>query len=501
MKRVVIIGAGLGGLATALRLSHLDFRVTILEKLAKPGGRSNLIEQNGFRVDTGPTILVMKFVFEELYRAIDEDFNKRLELGQLDPNYRIYFHDGTSLDLYSNMSRLAAEVEKIEPGAAERLFRFLGASARKYQLGMSFVERNYKHITDLINPQAAIRLLQTGAYRNLYGQVESFFNHNDKLTKAFSFHSMFLGLSPFEALAMYSLITYADLVYGMWFIKGGIYSIVEDMVKLLSETNAEIYTSTPVKKIIIENGQVRGVKTETGELFPADVVVSNADLPYTYRELIPVEHQSIQKNRRLQRKNYACSGYLLYLGVNKTYNHLQHQALYFSKDYRSNLDEIFNQQILPRDPSFHLNIPSITDPNLAPPGNSLIYVLAPVPNLQARIDWNDAAYIMRKKIIERLENLIDPEITQHITWKKEYLPTDFQQDFNAEFGTAFGSLSHRFLQSAYFRPHNKDDKIGGLYFVGQATYPGIGMPMVVISARLVSERIAAEWKNQTIQKN
>jgi phytoene desaturase len=340
MKHVVIIGAGMGGLATALRLRHHGFEVTLLEKQARPGGRSNVIEESGFRVDTGPTILVMKDTFEEMYRSIGQDMNARLEFVQLDPNYRVYFHDDTYIDLHSNMAQLASEVEKVEPGAAERLFRFIGEGAQKYELGMDFVTRNYDQITDLANPMAGMRLLKTKAHQNLYRQVSRFFQDNDKLAKAFSFHSMFLGLSPFDALAMYSLITYADLALGMWYPRGGIYRVVEDMVSLAEEMGITIRTHAPVAEIkVAQEGHVTGVRLESGEEIDADLVVSNADLPYTYRELIPGQYRKHYTDQRLDRFEYACSGYILYLGVDRTYPHLQHQALYFSEDYQANLDQ------------------------------------------------------------------------------------------------------------------------------------------------------------------
>mgnify|MGYP002074986138 FL=1 len=476
-----------------LRLRSQGFAVTVLEKQPRPGGRSGVIEEAGFRVDTGPTILVMKDAFEDTYRAIGQDLHARLDFVQLDPNYRIYFHDDTHLDLYSNMAMLAEEVERVAPGMKERLFRFIGEGALKYELGMSFVNRNFDRITDLANPVALARLLRTRAHQNLYGQVAALFDHDDKLAKAFSFHSMFLGLSPFDALAMYSLITYADLALGMWYPRGGIYRIVEDMVQLATEMGVIIRTGAPVAEICVQDGRVTGVRLESGEELQADLVVSNADLPYTYRQLVSPEHRPSYPDTRLDNMQYACSGYILYLGVDRTYDHMRHQGLYFSEDYRANLDAIFETRTLPEEPSFHLNLPTVTDPSLAPPGHSLLYVLAPMPNLTAGIDWDEAAPVVRERLLAQLERIVDPDIRQHIVWEREYRPTDWLRDVNAVQGTAFGSLSHGFFQSSYFRPNNKAPDVSGLYFVGQGTYPGIGMPMVHISARLVTERIVQEW--------
>ena len=493
MAYAIIIGAGLGGLATALRLRQHGFEVTILEKQSRPGGRSNIIEDNGFRVDVGPTILVMKKSFEELYQSIGEDFDRRIRMVQLDPNYRIYYHDGTQFDLYNNMAKLAQEVEKISPGATEQLFQFIGEGARKYALGMVFVERNYDRITDIFNPKAGLRLFQTKAHQNLYRQVSDFFAGNDKLVKAFSFHSMFLGLSPLDSLAMYSIITYADLALGMWYPMGGIYSLVEDMVKIAVDKGVILKTNSPVKRIIVENGRAVGVILASGEKVIADLVISNADLVYTYRDLIDERFRKQYSNQKLDRMQYACSGYVLYLGLDKTYSHLRHQALYFSENYHRNLESIFKSKMLPEDPSFHLNVPTVTDPSLAPPGHSLVYVLAPMPNLEADLDWKQASLVLRERLIDRLEQIIDPSIRRHIVWEKDYRPTDWLNEINAPLGTAFGSLAHGFFQAAYFRPHNKSRDIERLYFVGQGTYPGIGMPMVIISSRLVVERILKEW--------
>jgi phytoene desaturase len=491
MATIAIIGAGMGGVAAALRLRQLGHQVTVFEKGSRPGGRSNVIERNGFRIDTGPTILVMREAFEDTYQAVGESLDERLDLVQLDPNYRLYFHDGDRVDLHSNMGQLARELDRVEPGGAEKFYRFLGESARKYELGMDFVVRNYDGLSDLATPLTGIRLLRTKAHQNLYRQVSSFFD-SDKLRQAFSFHSMFLGLSPFDALAMYSLITYADLARGMWYPRGGIYTLVEDMVAMARERGVDFRLEQPVEEITLDGGRATGVRTANGE-FLTDVVVSNADLPYTYRELLPSAQRHTLTNDKLDRMDYACSGYLLYLAVDRTYDHLAHQGLFFSQDYRGNLDAIFGDQRLPEDPSFHLNVPTVTDPTLAPAGHSLLYVLAPMPNLDAPVDWKVAGTQVRDQLLDRLEQIVDPQLRQHIVWEQSYLPTDFETDFNAVKGTAFGSLSHGFFQSSTFRPHNKAADVDGLYFVGQGTYPGIGMPMVHLSARLVTERISQEW--------
>lgn len=492
MKRIVVIGAGIGGLATALRLRQAGLDVTVVEKGPRTGGRANLLSEAGFRADTGPTILVMRKALDALYGDLGQNADERLGLRRIEPNYRIFFHDGEHVDLWGSMPLLAAEADRLAPGSADRVFQFLGEGAYKYEHGMPFVDRNYDHLTDLANPGAIWRLLSTGALANLYGQVQRHFG-DDRLAKAFSFHSMFLGLSPMAAPAMYSLITYADLSLGMWYPRGGMYGLVEDLTALAGEMGVEIRLSAPAAEIEVgADGRARGVRLESGATLAADAVVCNADLPYAYRRLVDPRHRRHYTDARLDRMDYACSGYVLHLGLDRRYPGLRHQSLYFAQDYRANLDAIFEQKRLPADPSFHLCVPTVTDPTLAPPGHTLIYVLAPMPNLSAGIEWGQAAAVVREQLLSRLEQLVDPEIRAHIVWQREYRPPDWERDINAVLGTAFGSLSHKFLQSAYFRPNNKSPDVKGLYFAGQGTYPGIGIPMVLISARLVTERLMAD---------
>ena len=491
-KTAVVIGAGMGGLATALRLRKQGFEVELVEKGPRAGGRSNLIQDSGFRVDTGPTILVMKGAIEETYRALGTDLGQRVPMVRLDPNYRLYFHDGRTLALSGEMAEMTQELEQFEAGAGSAFFEFLGDGARKYDLGMEFVERNYDRLTDLINPKAGWRMLKTRALQNLYSQVSGYFD-SPSLRRAFTFHSMFLGLSPYRAPAMYSLITYADLAHGVWFPLGGMYRIVEDMVALAGEFGVRIHYEEPVEQILVQEGRAVGVRTSAGREIKADIVVSNADLPYTVGQLLEPRYRTEFSKLTNGRTTYSCSGFLLYLGLDRTYPNLDHQNLYFAQDYRGNLDDIFDHGRLPEEPSFHLSVPTVTDPSLARPDHSLLYVLAPMPNLQADIDWEQAAPMVREQLMDQLERIVGPDLRAHIVWERQFAPPDFAAQYNAVHGTAFGSLSHEFFQSSFFRPHNKSRSVEGLYFVGQGTYPGIGVPMVHISARLVVERIVQEW--------
>lgn len=494
-KKVLIIGAGLGGIATAIRLAKHNFQITIVDKLSTPGGRSNVIEYNGYRVDTGPTILLMKHVFSDLYKVAGMDLEDRISIARLDPNYRLYFHDNSYFDLHQNQLRLEAELDLVERGASRAFRQFFRFSQQQYNAGMKYVERNYYSILDLISFKAIPELIYFKIHKSLYGHVSDYFR-SDKLRKAFSFHSLFLGLSPYDAMAFYSLITFADIGLGMWYPKGGIYSIIEDMVQLAEDLGVNFVFSKSVSSININKNKASGVTLETGEYLDADIIVSNADLPYTYKQLLPPQYQNISGLQSEKDIKYACSGYLLYMGLDKQYKNAKHQSLYFAEDYETTIEDIFHRLCLPSDPSFHLSIPSVTDPSIAPPGHSVFYILVPVPNLTSKVDWKTAVNPLRENIITRLETLLAENIRDHIVWYQEYTPLDFKHDINAVHGTAFGSLSQGFFQTTAFRPKNKHDKIPNLYFVGQGTYPGIGMPMVLISAKLVVERICYELKCQ-----
>lgn len=492
MPHAIVIGSGLGGLATALRLRHAGYDVTVFERGSRPGGRSNVIESDGFRMDTGPTLLLMRDVFEKLYADIDCDFNARVPLSRLDPNYRLYFHDGEALDLHADREALLNAVEAVEAGAGDALTRLLALAEDQYTTGMRFITRNYDRFVDLVTVQNLFDLVRLRAHRRLYPHVAGYFQ-SDKLRKAFTFHSMFLGLSPYDSLALYSLLTHADIGLGMWFPKGGIYTLIEDMVTLAEAHGITLVTHAPVEQITVEQQQVTGVQLANGEQVLADLVVSNADLPYTYLNLLPKSAQHPPTANRYRRMDYACSGYLLYLGLEGTFDHLVHQSLFFSADYRANLDAIFKTRTLPTDPSFHMSVPTISDPALAPAGHTLIYILVPAPNTQnSPVDWSQSAPVLREQILDHLERLIAPDLRQRIVWERQLTPPGFSKRFNAVHGTAFGSFAQGFMQTTYFRPHNKDKHIRNLYYVGQGTYPGIGMPLVMMSADVVTQRILAD---------
>lgn len=485
---VIIIGSGLGGLAAAIRLAHQGRRVRVLEKLARPGGRSGIWEADGFRFDTGPTLLLMIDQLRELFTSVGRRMEDYLELTQLDPNYRIHFSDGSHFDNTSVLNKLIAEAERLEPGVGPRLLEFLALTQRQYTIGVDgFVSKNFTRWHEFINPTKLKQLFQVRAHQTLYPMVSRYFKDR-RLREAFSFQSMYLGISPYESPAVYALLPFTETGLGLFFPKGGIYAIVEAMVRICEELGVTIETGCEVSTLHHVSGEVTEVACKDGRRIPARLVVANADLPYVTKHMIPDMPYPRQESLR-----YTCSGFLMYLGVEGEYPELKHHNLIVSRDLRRNFQRIFHDMQLPDDPAYYICNPNKTDPSLAPEGCENLYVLVPVPHQTPNIDWKVEGPRYRDQMIDRLEAFGLKDLRQRIRVERIFTPDDFRIDLNSEMGSAFG-LAHNIPQIGYFRPHNRHHRLSNLYFVGASTQPGTGIPMVLISARLVSERIGAEQK-------
>lgn len=483
---VLVIGSGLGGLAAAIRLAHQGRSVRVLEKLPRPGGRSGVWEAEGFRFDTGPTLLLMVDQLRDLFTSVGRRLEDYLELVQLDPNYRIHFSDGSHFDNTSVLNKLLAEAERLEPGVGPRLLEFLALTQRQYTVGLDqFVSRNFTRWWQFLNPRKLRQLFEVRAHRTLYPMVSRYFQDR-RLREAFSFQSMYLGLSPYESPAVYALLPFTETGLGLFFPKGGIYAIVEALVRLATELGVVIETGWEVDRLDHDGKQVTEALGTDGRRRRAALVVANADLPYVTRHMLPD-----MPYPRQERLRYTCSGFLMYLGVEGCYPELRHHNLIVSRDLRRNFRQIFHDMVLPDDPAYYVCNPSKTDPALAPEGCENLYVLVPVPHLDPRIDWQVEGPRYRDQMIARLEAFGLTDLRKRIRVERIFTPEDFRLELNSEMGSAFG-LAHSIPQIGYFRPHNRHRRLGNLYFVGASTQPGTGIPMVLISARLVSERIAAE---------
>ncbi len=491
-KWVVVIGAGVGGLTAATRLRRAGFAVTVLEKNAAVGGRLDRRELGGYRWDTGPTLLLMSDVYREFFAASGRRMEDYLSIHRLDPNYRVIFGDGTELEMTSRLDTLSSSLERFEPGATRGLLRFLADASTKYRLGRSqFVERNFETAASFFSPSSLYFLARTGAAAN-YGRHVSRFFKDERLRQAFSFQTIYLGISPYHSPAIYTLLAYAELVEdGLWFPDGGMYALAEALVKVACEEGVEIRTGCTVERIVSRNGRACGADTDTG-FVSADIVLANADLPYTYQQLLGGDQPKDPLHRKVESLSYTCSAFMLYLGVRRSYPRLLHHNFFLGRDYRANLDQIFGERRLPDEPAFYLCAPSVTDPSFAPKGGSSLMVLVPIPAESPRVNWERDGAVFREKVLGLLETragLTGLRDEIDVCWERS--ASDWKSAYNLHHGAAFG-LAHGLFQAGYFRPDNRSARLKNLYFVGASTRPGTGVPLVMIGARLVAERIARE---------
>ena len=489
-KRVVVIGAGMGGLAAAIRLAATGFEVEVFEKNDQVGGRVGRLEAEGFSFDTGPSLLLMTDTYRELFRSAGRDLDDYVKLVPLDANYRVTFGDGDALTIRRTLPELVKELERIEPGVTPRFYRFLEDACHKYRLGRSeFVERDFEKAGDFFGVRNLRLLLKTKAVNNYYRRVSKYFS-SEKLRQAFSLQTMYLGLSPFEAPAVYSLLPYTELAEdGLWFPEGGMYSLIEAMERLATELGVRFHLNRPVEKVVVTKGRATGVRVNGGEI-EADAVLANADLPYAYRELLGGAADADFRFRRREKLEYTASAFMLYLGVDGKLDNMVHHNFYLSERYKENFEAIFRDHELPEDPSFYAVVPSKTEPRMAPDGMQSLFVLVPVPHLGPNVDWSREGKAFKDKVYGLLERRCGLD-RGRVIYEKVRTPEDWQDEYNLEEGAAFG-IGHGIFQVGYFRPPMVSKAVGGMYFVGASTRPGTGVPLVTIGARLVADRIRRE---------
>jgi phytoene desaturase len=490
----VVVGAGLGGLAAAARLARHGYAVTILEKNATPGGRCGRLVRDGHRFDTGPTLLLMREVFAETYRALGERLEDHLDLRRIDPTYRIRFDDGLVLALTRDPGQMRAQLEAIEPGSYQGLQDYLAEAQRHYRLSLEhFVGRNFYSLADYLSPANLPLLFRLKALVKHYQHIGRYL-HDPRLKAAFTFQDMYLGLSPFDAPATYSLLSYTELAGGVWFPLGGLYRVVESLAAIAQALGVQLIYNAPVQRIESDRDRVTRVVLEDGTGLAADVVVANADLPYVYRSLLGGGDDGTRvEAERLKRMKYTSSSIMFYWGVDRVYPQLDTHNVFLSGDYQAGFQRIFDDLTLPDQPSFYVHAPKRVDPAAAPADQDSLYVLVPVGHLNTTQpqDWEALRERARQAVFQRLAQAGVPELASHLKFEVSFTPRDWQSHYQLEKGAGFG-LSHDVWQVGYLRPHNRHARLTNLYFVGSSTHPGTGLPMVLLSARLVVERILAE---------
>lgn len=480
---IVVVGAGLGGLSCALRLAGAGRDVTVVERSDVPGGRAGMLDLDGFRFDTGPTVLTMPDLIREAFASVGEEMDDWLTLRPLDPVYRAFFPDGSTLDVRSGPDAMAEEVERAcGPAEAAGYRRWLAFAESLYRLEMrEFVDRNLDSPLDLLRPSLA-RLAALGAFRRLAPKVGQYLQ-DPRTQRVLSFQSMYAGLSPYDALAVYAVIAYLDTVGGVSFPVGGMHAVPRALAGAAEKRGVTFRYGTSVASVTVKDGRATGVLTADGEHIPAGVVVLNPDLPVAYRELLPASATP----RRVTRLAYSPSCFLLLAGSTAAYTKTAHHNLHFGAAWRSAFRELIGERSLMSDPSLLVTSPTASDPTLAPPGRHSYYVLVPVPNLDARLDWGVVGPRFRDEVVHRLERLGYRGFGNAIEVEHVTTPADWRR-LGMERGTPF-SAAHTFWQTGPFRPANVAPRVGGVVFAGSGTVPGVGVPMVLISGRLAAERI------------
>lgn len=480
-KKVAVIGSGFGGLSIAIRLQAAGFQVRIFEKRDLPGGRAYVYKEKGFTFDAGPTVITAPECLEELFALKNKKMSDYVEMMPVSPFYRLLWDDGYKFD-YSNDSKdLFTQIKKKNPADVQGYQKFLKYSEEVFNEGYTKLAASpFLNIWSMV--KVAPQLAKLEAFRSVYSIISKYIQ-DEHLRQAFSFHSLLVGGNPFSTSSIYTLIHFLERNWGVFFPKGGTGALVQALVKYFEELGGQISYNNEIADILTKNGAVVGIKTHSGEVWNCDAVVSNGDVVHTYKDLLKSEPKAKKKAQEMMNKSFSMSLFLIYFGTKKKYPHMAHHNVLFGPRYKGLLDDIFKNGKLSEDFSLYLHVPSLTDASLAPKGHECFYVLSPVPHLgNSDIDWDVEGPKYAEKIMDYMEEKYLPGLRENLVVSKIFTPNDFVQDLNSYHGSAF-SLEPKLTQSAYFRLHNKDSNIKGLYFVGAGTHPGAGVPGVVNSGK------------------
>ncbi|MFW2421766.1 MAG: phytoene desaturase family protein [Porticoccaceae bacterium] len=484
-QRAIVIGAGFAGIATSLRLRKLGYKVTLVERLAELGGRAQVFQRGGYLHDAGPTVITAPFIFEELFELFDEKLQDHLTFVPLDPYYRFHFSDGRTFDYRASIDDTLAEIRRFNADDAEGYLRLLEKSKKIYNVGFKkLVHRPFTKISDMLKQVPALIFLK--CYKTVAQMVNSHLKH-PLLRQAFSIHPLLVGGNPYKTTAIYALIHYLERRWGVFFCMGGTGKLVSELGGLMQRQGIEVLFNSDVEEILVNNNTASGVVLANETVIDADLVVFGGDPETCYRHLLKDQAPKLP----IVNKKYSMGLYVLYFGTKKLYPDIAHHSIWMGPRFKELLTEIFDEKVLSDDFSLYLHRPTATDKSFAPEGCESFYVLCPVPNLQGDIDWKTEGPRLRDRIVNALEKSIMPDLASVIDEVFWMTPEDFSADYRSMHGAGF-SIEPRLTQSAWFRYHNRDDKISNLYFVGAGTHPGAGLPGVVSSAKVVEELLTGK---------
>jgi phytoene desaturase len=485
-KKVIIIGAGIGGIAAAAKLAQLGYQVKVVEKGRRSGGRCDYYSKDGHKFDTGPTFVVMPDLYHNAFRYLGEKLEDHLKLIRVDPTYQLHFSDLSKLTLTSDLEIMKDQLESIEPGSFNEYKRYLKEGELNYRLSLKyFMERQFSSLIKYLNPINLYLMVRLKILKEHYKNVGKYFK-DPRLRAAFTFQDSYLGLSPFEAPALFSMIQYIEFAHGVWFPKGGIYQIIEAFTNIAQKNGVEFLYGKEAVRINISGDEVTGVTLKNGIELRSDIVIGNADLPYIYRELLPDDGTY----SKLAKMKYSFSALMYIWGVDTKFPQFDVHNLYLGRDFKGGFEKVVKDHSMAEEPNFYVHAPTRINEELAPPGQDSLVAIIPVGHLDEKVeqDWPGLLNKGRQLILNRLGEDGIKDLKEHIKFEITLTPKEWEKRYNLTYGSIL-SLGHHFSQLGYLRPHNRHKKFRNLYFCGGSTHPGAGLPTVLISARLVCDRI------------
>jgi phytoene desaturase len=489
-QSVTIIGAGPGGLASAMLLARAGVRVRILERLDVPGGRtSTLATPEGFRFDLGPTFFLYPQILEDIFAACGRDLRTEVEMVRLDPQYRLVFGAGGEMLATPDVARMEAEVARLAPADAGAFTRFMAATREKFARFAPFFEQPFESWRDLASPDLLKLVPLLTPWRSLDGELGRFFS-DERIRLAFTFQSKYLGMSPFRCPSLFSILSFMEYEHGVFHPIGGCGAVSAAMARVATEMGVEIRYGEPVEALEFQGRRITGVRTPQGS-YTADATVVNADFARSMTRLVPDRLRRRWNDRKIASRRFSCSTFMLYLGIEGRYDDVPHHTIYLSKDYRDNLADIDRRHILSRDPSMYVQNACVTDPTLAPRGMSTLYLLIPVTHRHPNVDWRREAAGYRELALDQIERIGIRGVRDRIRYERMLTPDDWQDGYEIYRGATF-NLSHDLGQMLHMRPHNRFEDIERMYLVGGGTHPGSGLPVIYSSARITSNLLLAD---------
>ena len=485
-KHIAVVGAGPGGLACAMLLAGRGYHVDVYEKQPYLGGRTSAFKKDGYTFDRGPTFLSMPYILEELFDFVGRKLDDYLDLLKVEPMYELRFKDL----VFSPSATFQSTFEQIQslfPGDELGYKRFMEDTRRKMNALLPVLQNRHSSLLDYARWRTIKALPELSLNQSLYEVLDSYFT-DERLKLSFTFQSKYLGMSPWECPGAFSILSYMEHEYGVWHPRGGLNQISEAMAKVVQEYGGRIHLNTPIKQILTKNKSVYGLELENGEAYQYDDVVINADFAYAMTELFSETKLKQHTKAKLDKKNYSCSSFMIYIGLDKQYDQAHHTVV-FSEDYKKNVEEITKSKTLSADPSIYIQNPVVTDSSLAPSGKSGLYILAPVPNNFSLLDWERHKYEFRDLIYDIIEQRTEfKNLRDHVVFEELLTPDDWQNHHNIYQGATF-NLAHNLGQMMYFRPHNQFQELNNCWLVGGGTHPGSGLPTIFESARITANSL------------